>query len=65
MTTLSYEWTGSNGEKKIFKTYPEVFDWEAEHGGHHKQLENFKPGQDTEHCIKGAASAKRWKNYKF
>jgi hypothetical protein len=65
MTTISYEWTGSDGETKIFKTYPEVLEWKQEHGGSYRQLENFEPSQDTEHCIKGAAKVTRWKNYKF
>lgn len=66
MTTLSYEWTGADGEKKIFKTFPEASEWKKEHGGEFKQLTDFTPSESEEYCMRGAAYASvRWHNYKF
>lgn len=66
MTYLSFECTSTDGEKKVFKTYPEAAEWRAVHGGTIKQLEDFVPSEEEEYCRVGAASAnKRWKNYKF
>lgn len=65
MTTLSYEWTGNDGSKKMFNTFPEATEWKQANGGTVKQITNFTPSKEVEHCIMGAATAGRWKNYKF
>lgn len=66
MTTLSYEWVGTDGEKKVFKTYPEAVEWKQAHGGEFKMLTDYTPSQSVEHCIEGAAYASaRWHNYKY
>ena len=57
MTTLMYEWTGDDDEKKFFNTFPEATDWKQTHGGTVKQLMNFVPSRETEHCISGATTS--------
>ena len=65
MTNVSYEWTGDDGSKKCFKTYPEVIAWQADHKGTVKRVMDYTPSKEVEYCIAGAATAGRWKNYKF
>ena len=59
MTYISYICNGADGHQLRTKSYPEVKQFLAEHGGTYKQNLDFVPSKDVEYCRPGAITISR------